>query len=301
MSGTPLMLKPLPLSVTEMVYLNIIKELGLENSSTEERVQRLVTISPGELVASTPMSIPLVPYLDGDLVPEAMTFATLAGTSLKTPKWCEEVMIGDSQHDGNVFLFMGLAERKAGIASALTSLLSKNLSIAAAGAVINAYGIDTVDSDDDAMSAIISLATDIAYYTPAVCFARSFPGKTFYYNFNEPNPWEGAFKGCATHLLDAVFLFQNFNEHLSRESQEVGKRLGRDFISFANGVPPWGKFSREIGQTMVYGPSSESAADCVEKNGWEKGRRDTLFKLSEKGIVDLDQLSAAWDLFIAGK
>jgi hypothetical protein len=38
MSGTPLMLKPLNIPVTEMAYDIIMKELGLENASTEERI-----------------------------------------------------------------------------------------------------------------------------------------------------------------------------------------------------------------------------------------------------------------------
>jgi hypothetical protein len=42
MSGTPLMLKPIPVTITEMVYSNIIKALDLENASVEDRIKHLV-------------------------------------------------------------------------------------------------------------------------------------------------------------------------------------------------------------------------------------------------------------------
>jgi hypothetical protein len=102
MSGTPIMLKPLPLPVTEMAYSMIMKELGLEDASVEERIQKLSTISPDELVAKTPMTVPLAPYLDGDIIPSAPTFEKLedgADASVPGRQWCTELMMGDCKHD----------------------------------------------------------------------------------------------------------------------------------------------------------------------------------------------------------
>lgn len=293
MSGTPIMLKPLPVEVTEIAYSGIMKELGLENATVEERIQVLMTISPEDLIAKTPMTVPLVPFLDGNMIKERTTFSSLSSRNKNSTysapghNWCEELMIGDCEHDGNVFMFMGLADRKAGIASSLRSSLSKSISHEAAKAVLGAYNISDATPDDEAIQSIIALATDIAYYTPAISFAHSFPGKTYYYNFNEPNPWDGIFKGCATHMLDAAFLFQNFNEHLSSEARELTHKLGRDFVAFANGKEPWGEFGAtgRNEKVRVYGP--------------DHGRRNVLFTLSEEGKVDLDALSVAWDLFLA--
>jgi carboxylesterase type B len=310
MSGTPIMLKTLPLSGAEMAYTSIIKEFDLENASTEERIQRLKTAEPEELVEKTPMSVPLLPFLDGgvmpkpgDIVPEKDAFAKLGTSAVTVPgmRWCEELMIGDCRHDGNVFLFMGLAQRKAGVASALTTSLHANLPASAANAILQAYNIGPGSDDDTAMKIIIDLATDIVYVTPALAYARSFPGKAYYYQFNEPNPWEGPFKGCSTHMLDAAFLFQNFNEHMSAETQKVAKHLALDFVKFANGVKPWEEFQKETGRVRTYGSSDQVVRDIVENNGWGNGRRDVLWKLSEEGKVDLDQLSVAWDMFIAGQ
>ncbi|KAF2466728.1 carboxylesteras-like protein [Lindgomyces ingoldianus] len=308
MSGTPIMLKPLPPSVTEIAYGKIMKELALENATAEERIRRLLTIEPDELVAKTPMAVPLLPYLDGEIIPTMASFEKLSSTanrpdfSIPGSQWCTDLMIGHCQHDGNVFMFMGLESRKAGIAAAFCSSLTKNLSSpAAAGAVLQAYKISPSTSDDEAMKALLSFTTDIAYYAPALAYARFWPGRTFYYQFNEPNPWDGPAKGLANHMLDAAFLFQNYNNKLSPEACEVAVELAKDFICFANGLPPWEEFNDAKGNVRIYGPSKTWITGMGDYNGWYNGRKDTLFKLQEEGNVDLDELSLAWDKFLAGQ
>ncbi|KAH7393872.1 putative carboxylesterase [Phaeosphaeria sp. MPI-PUGE-AT-0046c] len=321
MSGTPIMLKPLPLPVAEMAYTSILEAFGLENASAEERINKLKAVTPEKLVEKTPMSVPLSPISDGDILPRLSvphlpsqgcgvvsgitTFANLGAMdheSLPGMSWCKELMIGDCQHDGNVFLFMSLAQRKAGIANALSASLRANLPASACDAVLQAYGIEPASDDDKAMKLIIDLGTDIAYAAPALAYARSFPGKTFYYQFNEPNPWDGVFKGNSTHMLDAAFLFQNFNNHMPSEAQEVAKGLAVDFVHFVHGKSPWVEYNQDQGRVRAYGPSDKkSTVEVVDKNGWGSGRRDILWRLSEEGMVDLDQLSVAWDMFIAGR
>lgn len=301
MSGTPIMLKPLSPLVTEQSYGTIMKELGLENASIEERIERLKNISPEELVAKTPMNLSLLPYIDGDIVPARISFAKLAADhSTAGSGWCEEMMIGDCQDDGNVFVHMGLEAKKAGIAQTLSTSLHTHLPADAAAAVLHAYKIDPEPTtfDELAMMQIVELATDIAYSAPALAYARSFPGKTYRYHFNERNPWVGPFSGFSTHMLDAAFLFQNFNENLSPQARKVAQGLAADFIKFANGVKPWPEHSRPAEFARTYGPSHKYVIDVV---GWGKGRSKALWKLAEEGKVNLDDLSGAWDIFIAGK
>jgi hypothetical protein len=207
-------------------------------------------------------------------------------------------MIGDCQHDGTVFSFMGLSQRKPGIVSALTTSLSTNLPTAAVEAVLQAYNITSIANDDDAMRSVLQFATDIAYVAPSLTYARSFPGKSYYYHFNEPNPWDGAFKGCSTHMLDAAYLFQHFNEHLPFRAQVVAKAIGVDFVKFANGLEPWMEYDDEKGQIRTYGPGK---VGVVEDKGWGDGRSDVLWKLSAEGKVDLDGLIGAWNMFVAGR
>jgi hypothetical protein len=66
-------------------------------------------------------------------------------------------------------------------------------------------------------------------------------------------------------------------------------------------VTPWPEFTAKNGEVRAYGPSTIRAAENIDRNGWGNGRRETLFKLAEEGVVDLDQLSVAWNLFVAGK
>jgi len=150
------------------------------------------------------------------------------------------------------------------------------------------------------MRSIFAFANDIAYYLPALFYAKSWPGKSYYYHFNEPNPWNGTFKGCSTHLLDAAFLFQAYNEKLSDEAKEVAVALAKAFIKFAYGEAPWKEFQNKEGGLMRFGPSAEKVNEFVKGYGGEC-RRDALLRLKEEGVVDLDEVSMAWDLFVAGK
>lgn len=280
------MLKPLSPSAAEASYNSILQTLGLENASTEERIRRLLTISPNELVEKTPMTTPLTPFVDNDIVPHAPTFADLQNNNLKalTNTWCEELLTGSCAHDGNVFFFMGLSSLLPNIAAAIAASFSRSLSGPAAQAVLTAYSISASTPDDEAMDSIIELASDVAYRIPAQYFARAFRGRTWTYAFTEENPWEGMFKGKSTHMLDAAFLFQNFNEHLTAEEKEVSGKLAEDFVVFANGKA--GEFWDEDVE-RVYG------RDAV--------RESKLERLVGEGKLNLDELSRAWGLFLVGK
>ncbi|KAH7138013.1 carboxylesterase-like protein [Dendryphion nanum] len=303
MSGTPTFLRPLPLKATELAYQTMMKQLGLENASVEQRIEHLLTVDPDELVSKTPMMLPFMPFIDGDIMPEALSFSKAGQFEEILPgtKWCTELTIGDCQHDGTVFGYMGLLDRKSGIASALTTSFTKNLpSLGAAEAILQAYNISSSTSDDDALQSIYNLVTDICYYLPAQTFAESFPGKSFYFQFNELNPWDGLFKGHSTHMLDAAFVFQNYNDKLEGEARQVAITLANDFIKFINGVAPWKEYEKSTGVAKTFGPSTSSVSGLVEQNGWGNARRDVLFRLKEEGKIDFDELHAAWNLFLAG-
>lgn len=179
---------------------------------------------------------------------------------------------------------MGLSSLLPNIAAALTSSLSRSLPSSAAQAVLSAYGIEPSTSDDEAKDAIIDLATDIAYRLPALHHARAFKGKSWTYKLTEGNPWDGMFKGKSTHLLDAAFLFQNFNDYMDDDAKETAKRMAEDFVLFVHGKA---NENWEEGQERVYGKDS--------------GEENKLEKLAREQKVDLDELSAAWGLFLVGK
>jgi carboxylesterase type B len=197
---------------------------------------------------------------------------------------------------------MGLNARKEGLAAAFAASLEKHLSSsAAAKAILNAYEIETSTSDENAVKAVINFATDIGYHIPAYTYAQSWPGKAYRYHFNEPNPWEGPFRGYATHSLDCFYLFQNYNEKLPSEAREVAIALAKDFVSFANGKANWPEYEKVSGMVRKYGPSGVSTSGVDEDNGFGTTRRNALIKLGEEGVIDLDELSVAWEKFLAGQ
>ena len=198
-----------------------------------------------------------------------------------------------------------IESRRNGIAKAFTESVQRTLQDCPqeANSLLNAYDISTASSDDEAFFAVLRFANDIAFFAPVLSYAEGWPGKAYVYAFNEPNPWEGAWKGHATHILDVSYLFLNYNEFLSASQKTVAYAFAEDMIRFANGVAPWPHFEAGSPQAKVYGPSDETADGArtcmaaVLSN--EMGRRDTIFQF--KDSIGLDRLSQVWGAFMAGK
>jgi carboxylesterase type B len=101
MSGTPILLKPSDAPMKEATYNTVMKDLGLENASAEDRLNRLRSISSDELAAKSPHFSAMRPFVDNDVVPASATFKGVSESPLPAcdRKWCSELMIGDTQHD----------------------------------------------------------------------------------------------------------------------------------------------------------------------------------------------------------
>lgn len=192
---------------------------------------------------------------------------------------------------------MGLASQMQNLGAKLYASFSASLGAASATAMLDAYGITPSTLDDVAMRRAMDLATDILYAAPALSYARAWPGKKYAYHFNEGNPWEGQFEGMSTHLLDAAFLFQNFNEKMGENGKYIARALAKGTIAFANGAEPWKSYDEVAGNVKVFGGLEMER--MTRRNGWNDGRRDMLFRLAGVGKVNLDRLSVAWDEFLA--
>jgi hypothetical protein len=109
MSGTTLMLQPLPPPVPEFVYSAVIKSLGAESLSSEERIEKLLELSDDQLATLVPPSLPLLPVVDHEIIPGNLNFAQVSSkddpsVSLPGRDWCEELLIGDCQFDVSFLL-----------------------------------------------------------------------------------------------------------------------------------------------------------------------------------------------------
>ncbi|KAK0110047.1 hypothetical protein ONS95_002707 [Cadophora gregata] len=306
MSGTSLMIKSLPPPVSEFAYSSVIDILGLRELSGPERIKALLELPVGKLL-SVPPTIPLLPVIDGDLIRNAVDFAHVSSKEdspeLDMPgrKWCQDLLIGDCQFDGSIGTFL-LGPKVNNIAKGFCESIDKTLANypSAADKVRHAYHITPDLPDNVAFRNVLQFQTDIGFYATALAYAQGWPGSAYLYHFNEPNPWDGPWKGEANHVLDVAFLFQNYNEHLEPEQRAVAVKFAEDVIKFVNGASDWKPYGEVVG-ARVYGPSKDGLCGTYVKGTSQagSGRKSTIFELAEE--FGLEPLSAAWGNFMAGK
>jgi hypothetical protein len=103
MSGTNLLISPIPLAVHEQGYKVATQAWGLDSLSPENRVKAILDIPAAELVAKLPPSVPIGLAADGDAIPTPPSFTSISDKSSsgypKGRSWCKEILIGDAQHD----------------------------------------------------------------------------------------------------------------------------------------------------------------------------------------------------------
>lgn len=102
MSGTSLLMKPLPELVAESTYLAVVKVLGLENLSPADRVTAMLSM-PIDVYSKIPGTFPLAPIIDDDLIPCIVSFDQIStrnnNAALPGKSWCESLLIGDCKFD----------------------------------------------------------------------------------------------------------------------------------------------------------------------------------------------------------
>jgi len=166
----------------------------------------------------------------------------------------------------------GIANRPEAQSQLLKQSLSDNLGKDASETVsklLKAYGADpaaTVNNRETLLP-VLGFIHDICWYYAALASAEAWsdskaPGTTaFVYHFNVPNPWEGAWKGYATHALDIAVLLQNYNEFLSSGQLACAERFGKDVIQFINGEEPWKPYEKSVPAAMVYDAKADGDKD----------------------------------------
>lgn len=160
------------------------------------------------------------------------------------------------------------------------------------------YNIGTGKSET-AINSVLEFAQDIGFYAPMIAIAGGWPGKAYVFHFNEPNPWIGRFQGVASHILDAAFLFQNYNEYLDEEQCKSAGMMGQHFLEFVCGMEPFPPYSAAGGGAMIYGPGPKRHEYIRSLNSEDVGRRNYIFTLA--GSSSLEALSSAWTTFMAGQ
>ncbi|KAK0347408.1 hypothetical protein LTR02_002922 [Friedmanniomyces endolithicus] len=307
MSGTNLLIPPLPLEVAEQSFASAVKALGLEEKSVGERMERLRSIDAADLRGKL-MMIPMLPVVDDELPVAGHSFADFhAGTSGGTvdiagAKWCESMMIGDCAFDGNI-QGLRLGHRKKGIGKAFCDAVkSSSLNPEQAETLLKGYDMTPDLDEETAFERVLQTLNDIGFYAPTLAFAEGLRSrmKTYVYRFNEPNPWAGPWQGRTNHILDIAFFLQNFNEFLDDAQRSTAEAFAVSVFKFVTGEVPW-KASRNEGHgkvAMVMGPQGKG--EVVEDVPGETGRRAILLDLAEEVEGGMDRLGEVLNAFLRG-
>ena len=195
---------------------------------------------------------------------------------------------------------MFLAPRKPGIGKAFSEFMKEAFSNdhVALGYTLDAYGITPTTSDDEAFLHVLQFGTDIAFLAPVNSYAAAWPGNAYVYHFNEPNPWDGPWKGETGHVLDVAFLFLNFEEALTAEQKRVGEAFAESFLKFFNGIAPWPAFQQNRPSALIIGGVDETHGPAYISNSLdpkETGRRQEIYAFAR--VVGLDSIIDAWNRF----
>lgn len=168
--------------------------------------------------------------------------------------------------------------------------------------LLQTYNISAALPDDVALKQILRFGSDISFFATALAFSTGWPGKSYVYHMNEPNPWEGEWKGEVSHVFDIALLFMNFEEKLGERQKRVGREFARDFVKFINGKSTLGLFVYGQEKARCYGGESAGEKGCVDVDGVAgegSGRRKAIFELS--ALIGLDGLASAWGDFFTAK
>ncbi|EKD15704.1 uncharacterized protein L3040_004010 [Drepanopeziza brunnea f. sp. 'multigermtubi'] len=306
MGGSPLLLKPLTMAAASGIHNVVMERLGFAQMQTaDEKVRALKEASADQLVAAAE-GLPMLPVVDGEYVKSESTFTqwSFQESALPGTQWCESVMIGDCEMDSSILFYM-LHDRQARLEETFLACVNDSLheNPVAKQQLLEAYHIGSGSGNDAQNQAvatdnILHFAQDIGFYAPLVTIASGFPGKRFVFHFNEPNPWDGRYQGVASHLLDAAFLYQNFNEFLDEAQRGSAEAFGKHFVAYVAGREPFPQFAPGERGAMVYGAGGDDRQTFVRSRRCEDvGRRSTIFRLAQSS--SLEELSALWGCFLS--
>ncbi|KAK2601418.1 hypothetical protein N8I77_010868 [Diaporthe amygdali] len=288
MGGTPALMPLLPPEVAESTYATVLQKLSIADLPPAERIKKLKETDREGWVSQLGPGLPLSPVADKNESKPPFYQAGVPDDAVSPPgnDWCPRIMMGDCELDSSILAYM-LGPGVEHIGTKFCVVLDKSLADNpdAKEAVLKAY--DTRQEDDSL--GFLRFAHDVVQLAATRLIASRWPGSTYVFHFNEPNPWEGRFQGVACHLLDTAFLFQNYEEFLNEEQASSGRTFGRHLIEFVNGEEPYAPFKAASGKVQVYGPGEPRSRQVDAKDLVAAGRRNPVFSLAED--LGLDRLT----------
>lgn len=307
MSGSALLVKPIPFPVAENFYDMTINKLDISSSSPSDRISTLLNMPGEELMSKLGSAIPAAVVVDNEIVFGVPSFSAISEESSPTSSFSmpgierlESIMLGDCAFDGNI-MSLAFGHRKAGIGSTFAKTARAHLAADVADDLIAIYGLDnpsTSDNDDAAFEKVLEFANDMGFYAPTLAYATRFgkEGKqVFVYRFNEPNLWPGPWKGRSSHILDITFLFQNYNHLLSDKQASAAVRFAETVIGFVNGKAPFEAWTVDGRKALVL---EDGKAEVKSDEPGLVGRNEAFVELADR--VGWDVLDGFWGALVRG-
>ncbi len=111
-------------------------------------------------------------------------------------------------------------------------------------------------------------------------------------SFWQTNPFEGAFHGVASHVLDLGYLLRNFDSWLDKAGLDFGKRMLKAWVSFAYAE------NQDRSKTLALGPNHEIVYSSSEEydQRHRQGRAALLLAIGlDKSVVLGERLQGVSD------
>ena len=227
------------------------------------------------------------------------------------PQLLTEFLTIPKPRQGAIFLITALAGRTDDLAQALKRCISTTLSAHPdlIPQLVSLYGLDSANTADEKALAIANFSTDVGFAQAAKATAQGWQASTgtaLLSHFTCPNPWDGGWKGHATHGLDAAFVLQNYNQVLPEGQRGCAERMGRVMVDFVGGKDrlPW--VGAEGGREIVYHAGCEGKGDESRVVSSEEAAEMTARRRELEGIVRgrtevLDRLMDALGMLLSGQ
>ncbi|KAI8940077.1 hypothetical protein NX059_003796 [Plenodomus lindquistii] len=301
MSGETTLRKPRDERWQQQMYEEQSIHLKLDPKDVAGRRDALLRTGAEELAQKLPLAQHFTGTVDGNWLKTDITIDTLSDNERveHKPSWCKEFVVGDSAHDGIVLKARILDHPQvlARLRDACNTYLSPNET----STLLAAYNLDRNTSVEEHADRIRELASELRFYLPVLATHNGWKdrvpsGRASRYHFHIPSPFDGPFKGLASHELDVGYLLQNFNDRLDKHNRKLAEDMADHFIQFANGEG-W----VEEGKLVVFDHDgikqiSEKDYDQMYRNGrgaiLEKIGRQKLWYVAEmwQGVREEEHL-----------
>lgn len=279
MSGSAPTLGPLPLELYEQAWQGFLGRSGIDSKTPEERLARARALTPDQLIRSY-TSAPMSPAADGALLHQ------WSYNEPQRPTRCKEIIIGDTKIEAIIMddLINSIPQAK------LNELV--HASMKDGEGFLHAFGFaPNMDSEAYLNSMRCFLSVGMFQY-PNILVAKSFPGKVYFYHFDEPSPYPGPTFGLPYHAQCALFVYQNSNAEYPIGARKTAENIGKIWSAFANGGVPWEEHKVK-GRFMRLGPEGEFSMQDWESDrireynwlGWVKENFESVKKLTRELTV----------------